>query len=309
MSIPRRFLPTISSLRALEAVDRLGSAVAAARDLDLTHSAVSRQLKSLEEQLGVNLLTREGKGLRLTSAGRRYARSVRHCLDDLARASLQLRAAGDRNGLNLAVPLTFGLYWLAPHLRAFLAENPTVHLNQSTRNSAFDFAAEKFDAAVHFGAPDWPGVEFLPLAQNRLVPVASPNAGFPSEATPRELLDMPLLHLASRPGAWESWFLQQEVVPGTLRGPLFDQFLSLCDAALAGQGVALLPDFLTDGQLDAGRLIRMGPSFQDSGNSYFLVWPQEAEPTPELQLLIEFLRQRGKIRSQRPTRSFASTVV
>ena len=297
MSIPRRFLPTISSLRALEAVDRLGTAVAAAEDLNLTHSAVSRQLKSLEEQLGVKLLRREGKGLSLTIAGRSYARSVRDCLDNLAQASLQLRAAGERYALNLAVPLTFGLYWLAPHLQAFLQDNPTVHINQTTRDSTFDFSAENFDAAVHFGVADWPGVEFLPLARNHMVPVASPDAGLRLDAAPQDLLEMPLLHLTSRPGAWESWFLQQGVSPGHLRGGLFDQFLSLANAAASGRGVALLPDFLTERELQEGRLVQMGPAFDDPGSLYYLVWPQEAEPTRALKLLIEFLRARSDVPS------------
>uniref|UniRef100_UPI000D378132 LysR family transcriptional regulator n=1 Tax=Mangrovicoccus ximenensis TaxID=1911570 RepID=UPI000D378132 len=91
MSIPRRFLPSISSLVALEAVDRLGSAVAAAQDLSLTHSAVSRQLKVLEEQIGVPLFRRDGKGLALTPAGAGYARAVRGVLEDLGQASLRLR--------------------------------------------------------------------------------------------------------------------------------------------------------------------------------------------------------------------------
>ncbi|AUC56726.1 LysR family transcriptional regulator (plasmid) [Sagittula sp. P11] len=296
MSIPRRFLPTISSLRALEAVDRLGTAVAAARDLDLTHSAVSRQLKSLEDQLGVKLLIREGKGLRLTSAGRSYARSVRDCLADLAQASLQLRAAGERNALSLAIPLTFGFCWLDPHLGAFLQAHPEVHINRTTRNSPFDFAAEKFDAAVHFGTADWPGVEFLPLARNRLVPVARPDTGLPDTVTPADLLRMPLLHLSSRPGAWESWFLQQDVAPGHLRGALFDQFLSLANAATSGLGAALLPDFLADRELQSGRLVQVGPAFEDPGSFYYLVWPQEAEPSGELRLLIEFLRRRSDVR-------------
>lgn len=293
MSTPRRFLPTIGSLRALEAVDRLGTAVAAAQDLDLTHSAVSRQLKNLEEQLGVKLFLRQGKGLSLTSAGRNYAASVRECLDNLAKASLQLRAAGNRNALNLALPLTFGLHWMAPHLQTFLQDNPAIHVNQSTWDKTIDFIGEKFDAAVHCGTRDWPGVEFLPLAPDHLVPVANPDAGFQPNASPLEILKMPLLHLTSRPGAWESWFLQQEIAPGHLRGPLFDQFLSLARAAASGLGVALLPDFLALREVTAGRMVQIGPPLQDPNSSYSLVWPKDPKPTQELKLLIEFLRKRS----------------
>lgn len=110
MIAPRRFLPSIPSLLALEAVERLGSITAAAQDLALTHSAVNCQLNALENQLGVALLRRDGRGVTLTYSGRDCAQSARSCLQDLADASLRIRTAGASTSLNLAIRPAFGMW-------------------------------------------------------------------------------------------------------------------------------------------------------------------------------------------------------
>lgn len=291
MIAPRRFLPSISSLLALEAVDRLGTATAAAEDLALTHSAVSRQLKVLEEQLGVGLLVRDGKALALTPAGARYAHSVRGFLQDLARASLELRASGSRDVINLAVLPAFGMYWLTPRLKPFLDAHPGILVNQRTRLSRFNFGLERFDAAIHFGIQDWPGVNYLELARERLVPVCAARIAPAPPLQPEALLGLPLLHLESRPGAWETWFRSHGCDAGQLRGPLFDQFGGLAAAAAAGLGAALLPDFLAAAEIAQGRVIPIGAAGVDSAGAYHLVWPQANQPTEALRSLIDFLRR------------------
>lgn len=204
MIAPRRFLPSIPSLLALEAVDRLGTATAAAEELALTHSAVSRQLKVLEEQIGVEMLRREGKGLALTPAGVTYAGAIREALHDIARASLKIRAGGSRSSLNLAVLPSFGAYWLSPRLRGFTAEHGELILNMATRLGPFDFAREKFDAAIHYGRRDWQGVNYLPLLEERVVPACAPGFLAQPATTAADLLTLPLLHLESRPAPGRS---------------------------------------------------------------------------------------------------------
>lgn len=292
MIAPRRFLPSISSLLALEAVDRLGSATAAGRELSLTHSAVSRQLKVLEGQIGVALLVREGQGLALTPAGVNYARSVRDCLQDLAQASMRLRASGSRDSLNLALPPSFGMYWMGPRLHAFMAAHPEILVNQGTRMNRFDFARDKFDAAVHYGTEDWPAVHYLPLSRDRVIPVCAPGLCPEGPFTPEALRHMPLLHLDSRPGAWESWFEAQGLQVGQLRGPLFDQFFTMAEAAAAGFGLALLPDFLAEAEVAKGRLVKAFPEYMTADGTYSLVWPRNVEPREPLRLLIDWLTAR-----------------
>lgn len=291
MLAPRRFLPSISSLLALEAVDRLGSATAAAEELSLTHSAVSRQLKVLEEQIGVTLLRRVGKGLALTPSGADYARSVRDCLNDLARASLKIRAGGTRSSLNLAVLPAFGMHWLAPRLKTFAARFPDVTANLTTRLSPFDFAREKFDAAIHYGGQDWQGVDYLELSRERVIPAASPQLLEGGPRTAEELLSMPLLHLESRPGAWEEWFSAQGAEADRLRGMLFDQFTTMAEAAALGFGVALLPEYLAETEFARGRLRPAFPAYLPLSGRYYLVWPNGQPPSRALAALIAFLKE------------------
>lgn len=289
MIAPRRFLPSVTSLLALEAVERLGSANLAAAELSLTHSAISRQLKHLEEQIGVALFQRSGRSLALTPAGRDYADSIRGYLQDLARASLKIRAAGAKASLNLAVLPAFGSHWLIPRLKPFADANPGVVLNFTTRLEPIDFAREAFDAAIHFGQRDWQGVEYLELMRESVIP-AGPRALLPDgPVAPRALLDMPLLHLESRPGAWEDWFRRRGVVVDRLGGMLFDQFAHLAEAAASGYGLALLPDFLFQAEARRGRLVAASEGHDPVEAGYYLVWPKGRTIARPLQRLIDFL--------------------
>lgn len=291
MIAPRRFLPSISSLLALEAIERLGTAVAVAEELSLTHSAVSRQLKVLEEQIGVELFFRVGRTLELSPAGIAYARAVRDCLNDLARASLKVKASGARPSLNLAVLPAFGMYWLAPRLKTFADQHPDILINQSTRLSPFDFDLEDFDAAIHYGAQQWNGVDYLPLLNERVIALCRPGfvPGLP--LAPRQLLDQPLLHLHSRPGAWEDWFSAQGITAANLRGMLFDQFANMAEATVAGMGVSLLPEFLATRELAAGRLVPASGGYVEVASTYYMVWPRHRPVSQHLRHLIDWLAQ------------------
>ena len=289
MIAPRRFLPSVSSLLALEAVDRLGTATAAANELSLTHSAISRQLKALQDQIGVVLLHRDGKGLALTPAGKDYAASTREYLHDLARASLKIRAAGEQSSLNLAVLSAFGAYWLLPRLRQFTTLHPDITVNLATRLSPFDFSREPFDAAIHFGGQNWPGVAYMNLGPEEIIPAAAPAFLPLGTVPPANILAMPLLHLESRPGAWEDWFSRHGCAAGHLRGMLIDQFAHMAQAAALGFGVALLPRFLAEAEFQSGRLRPAVKDFTTVEGSYFAVWPQIRDPSRSLQQFLKWL--------------------
>ncbi|WP_310385168.1 LysR substrate-binding domain-containing protein [Rhizobium sp. 1399] len=276
MLSPRRFLPSISHLAAFEAVARTGSVTSAARELDLTQSAVSRQIKALEEQLGVELFLRERQTVRLTLAGDAYAREIREALRRISSASLNLRANPHGGTLNLAILPTFGTRWLAPRLGRFLATNPGVTINLVTRLSSFDFRLDSIDAAIHFGHPHWPGAELAFLMSERTLPACSPDfLKHNAISRAEDLLTAPLLHLTTRPDAWERWFADNGVVFESVHGMLFDQFATAAQAAIAGLGVALLPTFLIQEELKRGDLIPAVDREMESRERYYLAFPPE----------------------------------
>jgi LysR family glycine cleavage system transcriptional activator len=286
--LPRRYLPPIPALMALEAVDRLGTASEAAKELSLTQGAISRALQALEQQLGVPLLIRERQRLRLTPAGRDYVAEVRKALHLLASASITLRANPTGGSLNLAILPAFGMHWLAPRLARFAQTHPEVTINLSTRLRPFDFTGSSFDAAIHYGRQDWPGVAYLKLMDEEVLAVAAP--GFPKLTKATDLLSHPLLQLESRTGDWGRW-LAHHGAPG-LRPPgmLFDQFATLTQGAIHGMGAALIPTFLIQRELAEGRLIPIfGPPVPALG-SYYLVWPNslpERAPLRSLRLWLQ----------------------
>jgi len=280
--LPRRYLPALPALVALEAVDRLGTASAAAAELALTQGAVSRSLQALEAQLGVTLLVRERQRLRLTAAGLDYVAEVRKALNLLASASLTLRANPTGGSLNLAILPAFGMHWLAPRLARFAQSHPGVTVNLSTRLRPFDFAGTTFDAAIHYGRRDWPGVDYLPLMDESVLAVAAPGRVAGPLPAARAVLDHPLLQLESRTGDWGRWLAHHGVAERRPGGMLFDQFATLVQATLHGMGLALIPTFLIERELAEARLVPVfgGPIAASGG--YFLVWPQMTPPRAPL---------------------------
>ena len=280
--LARRYLPSMASLLALDAVDRLGSASAAAVELCLTQGAVSRQLKVLEDQLGLALLIRDKQRLRLTPAAQDYVREVRRSLQTLSAASLSLRANPTGGALNLAILPAFGMHWLAPRLARFAAQHAEVTVNLSTRLKPFDFATSHFDAAVHYGRQDWPGVSYMPLMDEDVLAVAAPALLRAPLPDAKAILAHPLLQLESRTGDWGRW-LAHHGAPG-LRPPamMFDQFATMTQGVIHGLGIALLPMFLIQRDLDEGRLVpAFGAPIKALG-SYYLVWPKDPAPRAPL---------------------------
>ncbi len=275
MNAPRRFLPSIASLRAIEALDRLGSATAAADELALSQSAVSRQLQTLEDQLGVTLIHRKGRGMVLTPEARDYAVTIRQALQQITQASLKLTVNPSGGSLDLAILPTFGMRWLVPRLADFTRLHPEVTINLATRLKSFNFAFEPFDAAIHFGNPDWPDTMHLRLKTERVIAVCAPGLISAPLSRPEDVLRLPILHIETRPDAWRHWFEAHGVSVGTVTGTVHDQFSTITQAALHGLGVALLPDYLVEQDLATGRLTKVWGGSTESPGAYYLVWPRE----------------------------------
>lgn len=285
MQLPRRFLPSIAALRALEALDRLGSASAAAEELSLTQGAVSRQLQALEKQLSISLVQRDRKKLHLTPEAGIYAGEIRQALNMIAQSTLRVQSAPLAGSLNLAILPAFGMRWLMPRLPEFSRLHADVTINMTTRLQPFNFASEPFDAAIHFGKADWPGTKSMLLKHEQLLPVCVPqllNKSLPLDA--RDILEMPLLHIQTRPTAWQDWFKSQGITPRAdqLGGTMYDQFSTITQAALHGLGVALMPDYLMEQDLATTRLVALQPKARETEGAYYLVWPEAKSRDPAL---------------------------
>ncbi|MDO5647886.1 LysR family transcriptional regulator [Paracoccus sp. (in: a-proteobacteria)] len=272
---PRRFIPNMSLLLAFDAVMRTGSVTAAAQDLALTQSTVSRLIQTLETQLGAPLFTRHRKRLTPTQAARRYAADVAAALDLIQRGSMAMIANPDGGVLNLAVLPTFGTRWLAPRLPGFLSAHPGVSVNLTTRFQRFSFQAEPFDAVIFFGQADWPDADHLKLFDETLTACAAPDvlAANPV-ADPSDLAGQILLQLPTRPQAWADWFAGQGADPVPVTGMMMDQFSMMTQAAISGLGIALLPDYLADTEIAEGRLRPILRRSVPSSGAYWLAWPR-----------------------------------
>lgn len=272
----RGFLPPIGCLVAFECAARHQSFSRAAEELNLTQGAVSRQIRTLEEVVGVALFERVRRRVLLSEAGHAYLADVRRALADLGDATHRVMAfTGTRGVLELAVLPTFGARWLVPRLSRFLADHPDVTVNLSARIEPFDFAAEPFDAAIHVGQPVWAGGVLDHLMDEQVVPVARP--GWPADrplVVPADLAGLPLLHQSTRPSAWAEWFASVGVAnDAAWRGPRFDQFSMVAEAAACGLGAALVPRFLVEEELASRRLVVLFAEPLATRSAYYVVHP------------------------------------
>lgn len=275
-------LPPMKSLRAFEASARLMSFTAAADELCVTQVAVSRQVRGLEDFLGVELFDRRGQSIALTKAGSRYYPAVRRALNDLAFATSQLSRRGQPQVLSILAYNTFAQCWLIPMLPAFHEQHPAVEIRLSASSALVDFNHQDFDAAIRFGVPDMPGIDVDMLAPIELVPVMSPDLLAKTGGSPdvSAMLELPLLHSLARPGDWDGWFRHAGLASDHAgRGHKFESSLMAYEAAIRGLGVALGVRILVEGYLASGQLVAPFDGSYRPAGGYFLVHPKDRAPT------------------------------
>lgn len=288
----RRFLPSIKLLTAVDAVVRHRSVTAAALELDLTQSTVSRLILTLEAQLGKELFTRERRRLIPTPAALRYQQDIARALDTVQRATMSVMTNPHWGTLSLAVLPTFATRWLGPRLGEFLTAHPGVAINMSTRIGRVQFTDEAFDAAIYFGTGDWEGVGQMKLLEETVTACVSPAFAVAHALDSiDDLARLPKLHLESRPTAWEDWFAGQGGAAKDTSGMVMDQFSMMIQAAISGLGVALLPDYLAKIEIEEGRLMPVLRHSIRVRGAYWLAWPLVKEGDAALMALRGWLGQ------------------
>lgn len=255
-------MPPLSALRAFEATARLGSVTAAADELSVTHGAVSRQLKSLDEHFGVALFVKSGRGIALTHHGERLQSGLSEAFTKLRDSCTALKRDVEESPFTLACPGSLLARWLIPRLDRLHRELPQLKLKVVVSESEQPGKHTDASATLAFSEPPWPDdVEVIELMAEEICAVVSPQLAAHSDPSkPGTLFANQLLYTASRPQAWPQWANAQglelpQLEEALSKGQGFDHLYYLMEAAVAGLGVAIAPKLLVEDDLRSGRLV------------------------------------------------------
>lgn len=295
-------LPSLNALRAFEAAARLGSFTAAGRELHVTPSAVSHQVRALEEALGLALFERRHRALALTPAGAGAFAASRDAFDRLARGLRRLRAARRARTLTVSVLPSFAASWLVPRLPRFQAAHPGVDLRLHATQALADLRGGEADVAIRYGRGRYPGLLSERLLSDEASPVCTPELAARLRA-PSDLARVVLLHDEVGPahGGWSEW-LRRAGARGVdaARGVRFGDARLLHQAAAAGQGVALARSVLVGDDLAAGRLVRPFALALRSRYHYALVITRAAARRVEVRAFRAFVLREARARAAPP---------
>ena len=262
----------LRAVQAFGAVARAGSVVGAARELAVSASALSHLTRQLERRLGVPLLVREGRGIKLTPEGEQLAAAVVPALATIAEALSGFTRRSTE--LRISALSTFAVRWLIPRLSRFQARHPDIELFLSTSTRAVNFTQETFDCAIRFGRGNWEGVASDALYREALVPACNPQ--WLRVNGIRRLKDLSrarLLHARARRQDWSRWLSAQGLPTiDTDAGPIFETRDLAIQAAIAQMGIAVVDPRFIEAELDAGQLMIPFPQSLALETGYWLVW-------------------------------------
>ena len=268
--------PPMSAMRALEAASRLLSYSRAAEELHVTQSAISHQIRHVEELWGVKLFERRGRRLILTDAGMRLAPIVRDYIERLTTALQELKGEDQQGVLRVSLLQSFAFKWLVPRLGLFNREHPSIEIWLSTTEALVDFSQGQADVGIRLGSGDWRGVHSVLLLQEYVFPVCSPRflERSPPPQKPADLLRYPLLRRMTMDITphWPDWFQAAGVAVRRIpRGTVFPDSSTAIQAAIDGQGVALARSAHVEDDLKAGRLCMLFNVHYVSPVAYYIV--------------------------------------
>jgi LysR family glycine cleavage system transcriptional activator len=295
-------LPSLNGLRAFEAAARHLSFTRAASELNVTQTAISHQIRRLEEELGVRLFVRQNRALQLTPEARDYLPGIRAAFNDLTLATDRLLQRGDNNVLTISTLASLAAKWLLPRLSAFQEAHPGIDVRITTSTSLIDFKSGDVDAAIRYGRGHWPGVRADWLIADQLFPVCSPAllAGKKPLRKPEDLADHVLLHsIAGNDDDWRLW-LTAAGLPANLSkqpGVTFDLAFMTVQAAIDGIGVAIGRTSYVEADIAKGRLVVPFKITLPADAGFYLVSPAGKADPPKLKAFREWLTASVQIKS------------
>lgn len=291
-----RRLPPLNAVQTFEAAARHLSFQRAAQELHVTPSAVSHQIRVLEEFLGIRLFIRRARQVALTSEGQAYLPPIRAALDQVRMATERIATAREAGPLTMNVSPSFAAGWLVPRLARFQIAQPGIEVRLNLVRSAeglVDFARSDVDLAIRHGDVDRPGLDKHRLIAEELVPVCSPALllrGQRALRLPEDLRHATLLHALPRLDEWQLW-LEAAGIKGVnaQRGPKFHNTPLTIEAAIAGMGVALSDPRLVADELESGRLVIPFDIALTGDSAYYLIYPQDRRDHPKVAAFREWL--------------------
>lgn len=302
----RRRLPPLKTLPAFEiAAERLSFSQAAG-ELNLTHGAVSRQIKALETTLGVPLFRRRNRRIELTQAGQTLLPGVRQALQLLEACTVQVATSPREGALVVSCVATFMMRWLIPRLYAFNALHRKIEVRLSASHAKVDFAREGIDIAIRRGKPPWPrNVVASPFLADRVGPVCAPALlRGRDRLRVADLRRLKLLHAETTAQAWSEWLRKVGGAGGDGRGPDIDVRKSqgfehtyfMLEAAASGLGIGIASLALVEHDLQSGRLVAPF-GFAPTGRFYCVLHSRQAGDNPKIEAfrswIVDIARESG----------------
>jgi LysR family glycine cleavage system transcriptional activator len=294
MAEPRTPLPPFAALRAFHAAALHGRFRAAAASLGVTESAISHQVRRLEDFLRTALFDRSGPGVRLTAAGRRYLEQIDPAIRQIQAATEALLRPGGRNVVRLTLPPSLAATWLIPQLGAFEREHPEVELQLVPTTRVVDLQRDQVDLAVRHGKGAWPGIEATFLLAETALPVCAPGyLTLAPDEDPLAALGRVRLIVNTRFAAeWEEWARARRLAPPPLAGAIeLEGTEEALLVAESGHGLAIGRRPLVDDRLARGTLVAPFGAGDPTGAAYYLCRPADAPPTAMARRLARWLQE------------------
>lgn len=267
-------LPPLNALRVFDSAARHLSFTKAAEELFVTQAAVSHQIKTLEEFLGLKLFRRRNRSLLLTEEGQSYYLDIKEIFSSINEATRKLLARSAKGALTVSLSPSFAIQWLVPRLSGFNQAYPGIDVRIQAVDREEDKLADDVDVAIFYGRGNWTGLRTDRLYAEYLIPVCAPSllTGEKPLKTPSDLIYHTLLHDTSRRD-WQAYVRQLEIQNqiNVQQGPIFSHSSMVIQVAVHGQGVALVNNVMARSEIESGRLVR---PFQDvlvSKNAFYLV--------------------------------------
>ncbi|UPJ63188.1 transcriptional regulator GcvA [Bradyrhizobium sp. 191] len=280
-------LPSLNGLRAFEAAARHLSFTLAASELNVTQTAISHQIRRLEEELGIRLFIRQNRALALTPEARDYLPGVRAAFNDLRLATDRLLRKEDDKVLTVSTLASLAAKWLLPRLTDFQEQHPGIDVRITTSTSLVDFQRDNVDAAIRYGRGQWPGLRADWLMADELFPVCSPSLlrGDKPLRRPEDLRNHPLLHTSNaNSDDWRLWLTAAGLPADIARHPgiTFDMIFMTIQAAIDGIGVAMGRTSYVQDDIAKGRLVVPFKIALPADAGFYLVAPEGRREAPKL---------------------------